>query len=171
MQPAKILIASSSPPDRGAGINAYAVELSESLVSLGVEVHYLSPAPQDRSWLSHFGISHLAADQYSEPVAATREIIRYVAEHGIQGAVNNDNPFLQCAAPGLGCPLVVVGHMDRRSIGALACFQHEWVDHVVAISSDMQRAFVGRYGVPVTKCPIVYNGVRDLGSNLWGAVG
>ncbi len=160
----KILVASSSPPDRGQGITAYARSLCESLVGMGVEVHFYSPEPRDRSWLERFEIAHIAADQHGDAVASCRALLDYIAHHAIDGAINNDNPFLQSVAPLLPCPLLSVGHMPRRSVAALACYQHEWVDHVVTISADMQSAYVGRYGVPPTKCPIVYCGVPDPGA-------
>ena len=162
----KILVASSSPPDRGQGITAYARSLCEALAGMGVEVHFLSPEPRDRSWLERFGVAHFAADQHGDAVASCRELLDYVSHHAIDGAINNDNPFLQSVAPLLPCPLVSVGHMPRRSVAALACYQHEWVDHVVTISADMQRAYVSRYGVPPTKCPIVYCGVPDPGEPI-----
>jgi len=90
-------------------------------------------------------------------------LLEYIALHGIDGAINNDNPYLQSIAPALPCPLIAVGHMPRRSVAALACYQHEWVDHVVTISSDMQSTYVRDHGVPPTKCPIVYCGVPDPG--------
>ena len=159
----RVLIASSSPPDKGSGIRAYVNELCESLVGLGIDLHYYSPPPSDPSWLESLGITHLAADQHSDPIVATRELLSYMRAHAIDGAINNDNALLQSAAPLLNCPLLVIGHMDRRSVGTLACFQPEWSDHVVAISSDMQRTFTRRYGVPITKTPVVYNGVQDRG--------
>lgn len=160
-RPKRVIVASSSPPDRGSGIGAYARELSESLVELGVDVHFLSPPSADTSWLERFGITHVASGQHDDPREAPRAIRDYVVANDIQGAINNDHPYLQAAARALPCPVLAVGHMDRRSVAALACFGHEWIDHIVTISSDMQRVYVQRYRVPLTKCPIVYNGVRD----------
>ena len=69
----RLLIASSSPPDRGSGINAAVNELCGALLQLGCELHYLSPAPTDRSWLDERGIAHLALDQHTSPATAAAE--------------------------------------------------------------------------------------------------
>jgi glycosyltransferase involved in cell wall biosynthesis len=159
----KVLVASSSPPDRGQGITAYAKSLCEALVAKGVEVHFLSPEPRDRSWLEEFGIANFGADQDDDPVNACRALLQYIRDQGIDAAINNDNPYLQSIAPALPCRLLSVGHMPRRSVAALACHQHAWTDHVVTISSEMQSVYVRKYGVPPTKCPIVYCGVPDPG--------
>ncbi len=159
----KILVSSSSPPDRGQGISAYAKELSEVLVGLGAEVHYLSPTPNDKTWLGQNGIRHIGTNQHNDPFEAARRTLRYIFDNGIEGAINNDNPVLQSIAPALTCPLVVVGHLNYRSLATLACYNQEWVDHIVTISSDMQRAYVNRYNVPLIKAPIIFNGVRDRG--------
>jgi glycosyltransferase involved in cell wall biosynthesis len=159
----KVLVASSSPPDRGQGITAYARSLCEALAQRGVELHFLSPEPRDRSWLERFGIACFGADQRDDPIDACRRLLRYIEDQGIDGVINNDNPYLQSIAPLLPCPMIAVGHMPGRSVAALACYQHEWVDHVVTISSDMQSAYVRKHGVPPTKCPIVYCGVPDPG--------
>lgn len=159
----KILIGCSSPPDRGSGILTYTRELCESLIQLGVEVHFLSPVPQDSSWLKQHGIYHIGAGHEDDPIAAARRVLQYIRDHNIDGAINNDNPVLQSIAPGLSCPLVVVGHLDKMSIAALACYRPEWSDYVVAISNDMQRAYVLKHGVPPTKCPVIHNGMRDPG--------
>lgn len=159
----RVLVASSSPADRGSGIRAYVNELTESLISTGVQVHYYAPPARDTSWLDERGIASVSAGQDDDPIEATAALVRYVRDRSIEGVINNDNPFVASAGPFLECPVLSVGHMDRRSVGALACFQEEWIDHVVSISSDMQRTFVRRYGVPIAKTPIVYNGVRDPG--------
>ena len=159
----RVLVASSSPSDRGQGITAYARSLCEALAQQGVEIHFLSPEPRDRSWLDGLGIACFAADQNDDPVDACRRLLAYIAENEIDGVINNDNPYLQSVAPFLTCPMIAVGHMPGRSVAALACYQHEWVDYVVTISSDMQSAYVRKQGVPPTKCPIVYCGVPDPG--------
>lgn len=165
----RVLVSSSSPPDKGSGVVAAAKELSEALVGLGVEVHFLSPVPDDRRWLEEQGIVHLESDQTQEPLEACRRLLAYVEEVGFDGAINNDNPHLQSIAPALPCPIVSIVHMDRSTMAALARHSAEWVDHVVMLSPDMQRKLVARFGLPAVKCPIVWNGVKespvdDLGS-------
>jgi len=157
----KLLIGSSSPPDKGSGINAYVRELCEALIKLGHELHYSSPQPTDYTWLENNNIIHIKSDQYEVPADCTKKLIQYVKDQKIDGVINNDNALIQNIAPVIGCPFISVGHMGRTSVASLACFQHQWTDHVVAISSDMQSVFVHKFGVPITKCPIVYNGVID----------
>lgn len=159
----KILIGCSSPPDRGSGILTYTRELCESLIELGVEVHLLSPVTQDWSWIKQHGIQHVGAGHEDEPIATARRVLQHIRDHKIDGAINNDNPVLQSIAPGLSCPLVVIGHLDKFSIASLACYRPQWSDYVVAISNDMQRAYALKYGVPPIKCPVIHNGMRDLG--------
>ncbi len=159
----RLLIGSSSPPDKGSGINAYVRELCEALINLGHDVRLSSPRPNDVSWLEQHGIEHVVTDQFEEPEECTRRLINYVRDQDIQGVINNDNALIQNIAPAVSCSFLAVGHMGRTSVASLACFQHEWTDHVVAISSDMQSIYVRRLGVPIIKCPIVYNGVADPG--------
>lgn len=159
----KIMVGCSAPPDRGSGILAYARDLSESLLKLGVEVHFVSPPPCDDQWLKQHGIHHVPTDQFDNPLERAAQLSRYVEDFGIEGIINNDNALLQSIAPSVRCPFIAVGHMSKRSIAALACYQSHWSDYVVAISGDMQREFVMKYGVPVSRCPVVYTGVADPG--------
>lgn len=159
----KVLIGCSSPPDRGAGILAYAKEISTSFISRGITVYFASPTPRDPSWFEQLGIRHVPTDQDQNQILRARQVLSYIREEEIEAVINNDNSLLQSIAPGLPCPFIAVGHMIERSIASLACFRPEWSDHVIAISNDMQRAYVHKFGIPVTKCPIVYNGVQDRG--------
>lgn len=156
----RLLIGSSSPPDKGSGIGHYSKELTEELLRLGIEIHYLSPTPKDDSWIRRHSIRHLPSNQSDDPIEKARNVLHYINAHKFDGAINNDNSVLQSIAPGLPCPLVVVGHLDRTSVASLACFRSEWSDYVVTISYDMQRKYVQKYGVPITKSPIIYNGVK-----------
>ncbi len=159
----RLLIGSSSPPDKGSGINAYVRELSESLFNDGHEIHFCSPPPDDYSWLEKHKLPLVESWQHSDPFKKTNELIKYVYDKEIDGIINNDNALLQNVAPAVNCPFISIGHMSRTSVATLACYQHQWTDHVVAISNDMQSVFVQKYGVPVTKCPIVYSGVSNSG--------
>lgn len=159
----KILVGCSSSPDKGSGILTYTRDLCESLIQLGAEVHMLSPIPQDWSWLKQHGIHHVGFGHDDEPIIFAQRVLQYVRDNRIDGAINNDNPLLQSIAPGLSCPLVVIGHLDKFSIAALACYRPEWTDYVVAISNDMQQIYVQKYGVPINKCLVIHNGMRDLG--------
>lgn len=159
----KLIIGSSAPPDRGAGISAYATDISEAFVSMGIEVHYVSPTPDNWQWFKDQHIKQVSTNSNDDQVQTAERLLSYIHEHKIDGIINNDNPALQSIAPSVRCPVIVVGHMDRRSIATLACWRSEWSDYVVAISYDMQRKYVLNYGVPVTKCPVILNGVRDPG--------
>jgi glycosyltransferase involved in cell wall biosynthesis len=160
----RIIVASSSAPDLGHGISTYAREIAEAMIGLGIEVHFVSPTPSDRSWLRKHGIMHVSTDQGEDPFDAALRVLEYSQDKSIDGIINNDNPIVQSIAPALSCPLIAVGHLDKYSIATLACFQPEWSDYVVAISQDMQRKFVINNGVPLTRCPVIYNGVRDRGA-------
>ena len=53
--------------------------------------------------------------------------------------------------------------MDRRIVASLCTLHADWVDHLVCISSDMIATMSRRYGFPITKCRLVYNGTVDPG--------
>jgi glycosyltransferase involved in cell wall biosynthesis len=156
------MVGCSSAPDQGSGILTVTQQLTEELQRLGHEIHFVSPAPVDGSWLKNNRIHHFSTSRQEALVHAAKELLQYACEHKLDAIINNDNSLLQSIAPGVACPFVTVGHMGRTSIAALACFRHEWSDYVVAISNDMQRTFVTKYRVPVVKCPIVHNGIKDL---------
>lgn len=159
----KILIASSSSPDRGSGISAFAKDLSEELRSRGMHVIFMSPPPNNTAWLDQHHIRHIPTSQSDDPRATTENAFRNIKDAGIDAAINNDNPVLQSLAPALACPVLSVGHSEFGTQATLACRAHEWIDHVVAISYDLQKIFVTRHGVPVFKCPVILNGARDNG--------
>lgn len=161
----KILIGCSSPPDRGSGILTYSKELSEALLAMGVEIHFMSPSPKDRSWIENHGIRHVTSNQDDDQIQLAKQILQYIKDNKIDGVINNDNSLLQSVSPGLSCSFVAVGHLGQSSIATLACHRPEWSDYIVAISNDMQRTFVTKYGVPVVKCPIIHNGIHDPGHN------
>lgn len=157
----KLLIASSAAPDRGSGIGNYAKDLTEAFIEMGIEVHFMSPTPDDYSWLNRFGIKHLATDQDDDQIEKAGYVLSYIKKNKIDGAINNDNSLLQSIAPGLTCPLIVIGHSNLNMIAALANYRHEWSDYIVTISYSMQKRFIKRFKTPLYKCPIVYNGVKD----------
>lgn len=159
----KILIGSSAPPDRGSGIGAYAKDLSEAYVQMGIEVHYAAPLPDNWEWVTAHGIKHVPTNLNDDPIDAAQRVIGYAQDCKIDAIINNDNSVLQSIAPGVYCPVITIGHMDRKSVATLACWRPEWSDYIVAISYNMQKRFITRYGVPVSKCPVIYNGVQDRG--------
>lgn len=159
----KIVVASSAPPDSGAGISTYTRSLAVSLIDRGDEVHYVSPAPADKSWLEQHGIAHFCTDQYLDPLESAQRLLHYIQEQGIDGVINNDNPIVQSIAPGLEVPLLVVCHMDSKVVARLCALHMDWIDHLVCISNDMLNVMISRYRFPVTRCSIVYNGMLDPG--------
>lgn len=159
----RLMIGSSSPPDRGSGIGAYAKDISEAFVHMGIEVHFVSPEPTSWAWVKQHDVKHVPTNMGDDPIDTAQRVIDYVQNYKINGIINNDNPVLQSIAPGVRCPVIVVGHMDRKSVATLACWRPEWSDYIVAISYDMQKKYVMRYGVPVSKCPVIHNGVQDRG--------
>ena len=159
----KLLVGCSSPPDRGSGILTYSKELTEQLLIRGIEVHFVSPKPKDATWIKQHRIPQVSFDQHDEPRDAASKLLRYIRDHDIDAVINNDNSLVQSIAPGLSCPFIAIGHLGQTSIASLACYRPEWSDYVVSISADMQRTFVLKYGVPLAKCPIIHNGVRDFG--------
>jgi len=158
-----LLISSSSPADKGSGINAYVNQIAAGFVGRGHKVHYLAPAPSSLDWLDAMGIRHVPHCNTADPLVSCKAIHRYILGNKIDGIINNDNAFLQSLAPIVPCTFVSVGHMSRTSVATLANHQHRWVDYIVTISQDMQRRFCNRFGAPLNRLPIVYNGVTDPG--------
>lgn len=157
----KILVASSSPPDVGSGVNAACRNLCEGLIAQGHEVHFLGPAADSREWLDKYGVCALESDPTSPQIPQAQSLVRACRDAAYDGVLNNDNSLLQSVAPVLTCPFIAIGHMSSSSMATLACHEHQWTDYVVAISSDMQRVFTTRFGVPVSRCPVVPNGITD----------
>lgn len=159
----RLLVASSAPPDGGAGISAYARILAASLSEAGHEVHYASPPARDPSFLERHGLVPVATDPDEDPRRSAARLLEHLRSHQVEACINNDNPVLQSIAPALPGPLVVVCHMDRRIVASLCTLHADWVDHLVCISNDMLRTMTGRYGFPITRCRIIYNGCMDPG--------
>lgn len=162
----KVLLASSSPPDRGAGINGYLAEIAGALRDLGHELYLATPHPGGQSWATPLVSGTYWTDPSADPQLAVRSVLGFVRDREIEGVINNDNPVVQSLFPALRCPAISVGHLGRTSVASLACYNWQWADHVVCISNEMRDTFVSRHGVPVIKCPVVYNGVQDRGGDL-----
>ncbi|MCW9014365.1 MAG: glycosyltransferase family 4 protein [Gammaproteobacteria bacterium] len=157
-----ILISSPSEPDGGSGISTYAKEISTSLSNKGYEIHFLSPAPKDISWLEQNNITHVLSDQNSSQADTCRRTFEYIKEHSIDAIINNDNPVITSLAPALKCPVISVGHMEKRTIAGLAAYNVEWMDYIVAISNDMKQTYTTRFDIPVSKCPVIHNGLNKV---------
>ena len=160
-----VMVGSSSPPNKGSGINAYVNQLVHGFIAAGHKIIYVAPQ-NDRS-LPELDIPflHLVVGQEEAPLQAGREILGYLAEQKVDLIINNDNPYLQAVAPMVNTVFVSVGHMSQTSVAKLACFNDRWVDYVIAISADMQSTFVNKFRLDTAKVPIVYNGVNDPFNN------
>lgn len=156
----RIVVACCWSPDRGQGITTAAKELSVALRNAGHHVVYLSPRPSDLSWYKDSGIDPLFIGPDIEPGAGALQVIKAVHDLKADMLINNDHPYVQAALPGIGCRSVVICHAQRWGTGALAAVNHEWVDHVVAISVDMYKA-LAQAGVPIEKLALIYNGIVD----------
>ncbi len=162
----RILLGCSSPPDVGAGgILTYTREIAESLMESGHEVCVAAPKPSNWEWIKHYNISFHETSQYDDPLQSVQKLISYIEDANIDAIINNDNPYVQSMLPVAKCPSIVIGHLGESVIASLACYQQSWTDYVVAISNDMYSTYVQKFGIPVTKCPIVFNGVKDYGCN------
>ena len=160
----KLLVGCSSPPDVGAGgILTYTREIVECFLELGHEVFIAAPEPDDWSWIKNNGLKFFETNQYKDPKVSVGELVIFINDNKIDGIINNDNPYVQSALPAVRATSIVIGHLGESVIASLACFQEEWSDYVVTISNDMCATYVQNYKVPVIKCPVVLNGVKDNG--------
>ena len=157
-----IIVGSSSPPDKGSGINTYCREIMLELRRRGLRVFFAGPAPEDRSWIDEHKISLLELGPLQTPMEAIDIILKCSAQENINAVINNDNPYIQAAAPLLKVPMISVTHLSKTSIFALAAFNHQWVAYVVAISNQMRDKLIIKKHIPPHKVPVIYNGIDDL---------
>lgn len=156
-----VLIGSSSPPDRGSGINAYVNSIATAMHARGITVLYAAPAAVNPAHITNSPFQHIPIGQSDSPVAATRQLLDALNTHQVRLIINNDNPYLQAIAPWVNCVFIAVGHMARTNVATLACHNSEWVDYMVAISNEMQRHFITHRNLDPSRVPIIYNGVVD----------
>ncbi len=156
-----IVIGSSSPPDIGAGINAYVTQIVEVMLQLGCNVIYVAPPLKNPDFIMDEKCRHVVLGQETDALKAIKILNKLMQSENIDGVINNDHPFLQCISPLVDCCFISVGHMSRTSVATLACYNSRWIDYIVAISADMFHKYTNHYGLPVNQVPIVYNGVSD----------
>lgn len=154
-----LVIGSSSPPDKGSGINAYVNQIVSVFLQQGHRVVYVAPPLAKKEKVDH--IEHLALGQNDTPEFAVKTILQFIESNPVDLIINNDNAFLQAAAPWVNTVFISVGHMSRSSVATLACYNHQWLDYIVTISSAMQRVYVECFKLDTAKVPIIYNGVED----------
>ncbi len=132
------------------------------MLDRGIRVIYAAPPNVTSAPPANItGYTHVPIGQADSPPTAAKWILEALYEHNVKLIINNDNPYLQAIAPWVDCPFISVGHMSRTNVARLACHNHDWVDYVVAISTDMQRRFVDGYNLEPSRVPIIYNGVSD----------
>lgn len=156
-----VLIGSSSPPDIGSGIHAYVTQVIDTMLQQGTTVIYVTPPVIDTDFLLDKKYKHIAIGQDTDPVEAVELLQKIISNDKVDGIINNDHPFLQCMAPIVDCTFISIGHMSRTSVATLACFNADWLDYVVAISTDMFHTYITKFSLPVHKVPVIYNGVSD----------
>lgn len=162
----KILIGTSSPIDRGSGINSYVREIAAAFRINGHEITIACPQVEDSTWLEQHSIPLLPMSELVTPEDGVRLILDSIRSSAYDAIINNDNPYLQSVAPVVECPFLSVMHLGYRSIASLACFNSRWVDHVVAISNEMRSRAISKYRVKAGKVCIVYNGIMDPVPNV-----
>jgi glycosyltransferase involved in cell wall biosynthesis len=155
-----ILLGSSSPVGSGAGINTYVEEVANALIEKGHTISLAAPASTNLQREALKNVNYIETNYDLENLDVAVSLYRYITENNVAGVINNDNALIQSLLPALPCPTVVVTHAETNTIGALAGFHHEWADYTVAISCDMQKYLVSRYGIPVPRCPVIYNGIK-----------
>ena len=143
----------------GSGINAYVNQLVDVLLEMGHRVFYIGP--HDEHLQERGNLQYFMAGSQDDPVDAVQRILELLRTSKVDLVINNDNAYLQSAAPWVDCVFVSVGHMSKTSVATLACYNHRWLDYVVTISSDMQKTYVQKFGLDTAKVPIIYNGVND----------
>ncbi len=156
----KILIGSSSAPDSGAGICTYVNQLVGELLQRDYDIVYLAPPKKFNAPLP-WPIQHIEMGQEYDPLKALKTLYTLFQNEKFLLVVNNDHPYLQAAAPLCNTVFVAIGHMSFTSVAKLACFNPEWVDHIVAISQDMKRVFLKEQGMKTSQVPLIYNGIAD----------
>lgn len=158
----KILIGCSSPPHNGSGILSYSVEIAKCILKKGHNIYFASPPAVGAHPLSDYSdVVYLHTTQHDDVRRRCSELVSYIKDEGIDVVINNDNPLVQNLAPFINVPFISVGHLGKKSIASLACYQHQWSDYVVAISNDMHEIYTKKFKVPGYKCPIIYNGIED----------
>ncbi len=162
----KILVASSSAPDRGAGISTYCREIALGLKNFGHDVIYASPLPDDFSWLDSVALEYIETPFDRNMLALCKSILRKIEAEKIDAIINNDNAVIQNIAALVRCPFISVGHLDSTTIGSMLTHNKDWVDYTVAISSDMQLNLVKKLDFPPTRIPLVHNGISDIDTSL-----
>ena len=157
----RLVIGCSSPPDTGSGISTYSKEISIAFSKAGFEVVYVSPSPQDFSWIRENSLIHWATEPASDQKKTTTEILQLLKAAPVLSIINNDNPVLQGLAPFVDCSFLCVAHLDAYAIASLASLNSQWCDYTIAISHDMQKHFVNHKNLPLTSVPIIHNGIGE----------
>lgn len=147
----KILVGSSDPDHSPGGISAFMMALCSSLTEQGHTVILAAPPPASAEWCSIYGITFIPTPRNERGEDLGRVLYRAVIDLGIEGIINNDNPYLQSLAPCVPCPFISVAHMAFRTIASLACHNLAWSDYIVSLSHDSVKHFAEHFHVPIEK--------------------
>jgi len=161
----RILIGSSSPTDRGSGINTYSKQLTECLINKGFKLFYSCPEPNDDSWIINNDITPIYFNNNTNPTQYCHELLEIINSKNIDAIINNDNIYVQSIVPAVDIPSIAIGHLEKYTIASAACLNSNWMDYLVAISNDMQFSYIQKHNIPVSKCPVIHNGLLDPGKS------
>ena len=159
-----VWIGSSAPFDRGSGVSSYAKELAVSFKKRGFQVCFACPRPKNLGWATERKIQFVETDPYLDEAAAGKKLLEKMQQFPPEVVINNDNMTLQNMSPFVDCAFLAVGHLEGFTIGPAAVHQAEWIDYVIAISSDMQLHFTQKRQVHPTRCALVMNGLAQYPS-------
>lgn len=158
----KVLLGSSSPPDKGAGIISYVKEVAQELRSRNIEVHLVSPSPESYTWLKETGCIHHSLGQFSDPEEAIHYLAELVKQESINMVINNDHPYLQSAAPLIDAHFVSVVHLSSTNVFTLARYNAACLDAIVVISEDMRNKLLSFENIDKGRIRLIFNGIRPL---------
>ena len=154
-----LIMGCSSAPGTGGGISSYSTTLAQGFKKIGWDVYYVCPIAESEEWLLDCTDGYHLIDLTKDAVFEVFRLSDFIDAMHVTAIINNDNPYLQSLAPLSRCPFISIGHSEKNSIQAMACFQYEYLDYIVAISNDMRDYFVNRYNVPTTKVVQLSNGL------------
>lgn len=154
-----LLLGCSDGADAGGGIVSYVRGLALELSQAGHRVSIVSPRSAGAGWRCYGAKTWLDSGLYSNPRDSMQEILSFIVRERVTGVINNDHPFVQAIAPLSPIPVLSVIHGQIRTVPVLALWNHEAVDYLVCISTDMARMVRQRLSIDENRTPIVYNGV------------
>lgn len=157
-----VVIGSSSPFDKGSGINTYTKELVKALSEKNFNILYICPQVEKLYWLND--VSNVEAvffQPYDCPIQQTKIIKNAIIEtENVVGIINNDNIFLQSLAHLFFVPFISVVHLLNYAIYPATLVNKEYVDYFVTISNDMCFDFIKKTNIESYRVPLIFNGIK-----------